>query len=200
MHTKNSFVAISIAVFVVLLAVVLYLTSSEEFELVGTSPETGETIDGFNPVIEFEFSEELGEAPAYESSPTINAESHVERNTLYLTPEHELLEDTRYTVRLGTVEAASGATLEDATLTFSTGLNSSPKAEFIRSLPVYRDGYNITYTERSDAFVVQITQEPAQRYREHAREYLQDNGINEEEETIQFEVMRSLRGSGSPPG
>lgn len=201
MSSKIRLITIAVAVILVLGLWLLYqIITTQSFELLDTTPENGETIEDFNPVLEFEFSEELANVAEYESSPTINAQMHIDQKTLSLVPEHELLEDTGYTVRIENIESVSGEIVEEATLLFSTGLDQSPRARFIRELPVYRDGYNITYVENSDRFIVQVTSEPIERHRNEAREFLTENNITEENETIEFEVMRSLEGGGSPPG
>lgn len=200
-NMKSGLVIAAVVLFVLIFGVVSYvLLSADKLELVSTSPQDNERVDGFRPTIEFEFNQDLENYADYESSPTINAEVHANKDTLIINPEHELLENQEYTLRIPSVKSTSGETLENIELAFSTGLDQSPRAKFIRELPVYRSGFNITYTKRSDIFIVQITDTPISQNKEKAKQFLQENGITEDTESIKYEVMRSLQGSGSPAG
>lgn len=119
-------------------------------------------------------------------------------NTITITPNKPLAEDTSYIISLNNIQSASGGTLS-STLVFKTGRNNSPRAQFIRTLPHYANNYSINYNSDTDSFLVMITRLPYDQAKADAMQFFKNNGLNPNTERVIFETMRSLEGKGAPP-
>lgn len=196
-------IALIVSVIFFVIATIAYLLLGiGRFQLIGTTPENNSSNNDLDIVIGFTFSEDLESSQdiSYSARPFIDAETYIEDSSLYLVPNHALLESRSYTVTIESVLSQEDSVIEDIEITFRTAADNSPRALFIRSLPIYQPGFNINYINNTDTFVVQITASPIEQNMQSALEYLEDRDIEEARNNIEFEVLRSLEGSGSPPG
>lgn len=176
-------------------------SNSKSFSVTNTSPANNANgFDPSNPII-VSYSQPLKldqNKDNIKVSPKFAYLVEIANNTITITPNRPLAEDTSYIISLNNIQSASGGSLS-STLVFKTGRNNSPRAQFIRTMPRYANNYSINYNPDTDFFVVTITKLPYDQSKSDAMQYFRNNGLNPNTERINFEVLRSLEGKGAPP-
>jgi hypothetical protein len=195
-----------IALIIILLAaaaaVYWFEFRNQEFQLEDTFPGQQVRIDRLTPTITFDYNQPLFIPEDFRvvSDPLMDAEIYTRGDTLYLVPNHALLQREEYTLTIPRIESQSGQSIGEHTLTFRTDRRQSSRLQFLRDLPVHNPGYSITYLEDRDTFVVRITQVPVEEKRLRARNYLEKNGIKPGQNDVKFEILRSVEGRGASAG
>lgn len=207
MHiARKTKILFGIGIFIILIAagagVYLFVFRDQGFQLTGTYPDSNVRIDQRSPTVEFEFSQpvRLPDNFSVDSDPSIDAEVYARDDTVFVIPNHALLQQHEYTISTSRIESQSGESVDGVELTFRTDQNQSPRLNFIRSLPVHNPGYSITYLEDEDTFVVRITEVPIDEKRSRAQNYLQNNGIDTTQNDVKYDVLRSVEDRGAPAG
>jgi hypothetical protein len=215
--SRNNVIILIVVVSVLLLLSILFLqTNNRSFNITSTSPNQDETnvaIDGF---IEINFSKNIEHLEIFsindpsvdysaydvriETRPTIVADITLEGGTFRIIPRHSLLESQEYALFLSNVTSSEGGVVDQYELTFTTGQDESVRAQFIRSLPLYQENYNVTYSSIRNAFIIQITGGDAEEATSNAYNLLRENGIDVDVEEIIVDTIRTEQGGGSPAG
>jgi hypothetical protein len=133
------------------------------------------------------------------SSPNAVFEISVNGSDISLRPLRPLSEKTQYLLTLNNVTSSKNQTIT-TTITFTTGLDQSKRARFIRTLPHITNNYAIYYDQDNDTFNTQLLTKPLEQAKAQALQYFRDQGVEPNQQKIQFDVIRSLEGSGAPPG
>jgi hypothetical protein len=176
-------------------------SNSKSFTLTSTSPTNN--ANGFDPskpiIVSYSQPLKLDQnKDNIKVSPKFAYLVEIANNTITITPNKPLAEDTSYIISLNNIQSASGGSLS-STLVFKTGRNNSPRAQFIRTLPRFNSNYTISYNSDTDSFLVTITKLPYEQAKADAMQYFKNQGLNPNTERVIYETLRSLEGKGAPP-
>lgn len=174
---------------------------SSSLKLTASSPSNQQKdVSPSDPIV-LHYSQPIKSVPNNQvfSSPNAVFEISVNGSDISLRPLRPLSEKTQYLLTLNNVTSSKNQTIT-TTITFTTGLDQSKRARFIRTLPHITNNYAIYYDQDNDTFNTQLLTKPLEQAKAQALQYFRDQGVEPNQQKIQFDVIRSLEGSGAPPG
>lgn len=174
---------------------------SGKFRVVGGSPSNKSTNVPPENTITLVFSQDLDTNQAQtflQTSPSQLFVMELQKNKLVLTPAKPLQEKSQYLISINNIRSTQGQQTSTSIL-FTTGVNNSPRAQFIRLLPFSGSDFNIFYNENLDGFTVQISTKSMDQAKAQALQYFRDNNVDPNKQRIDFQQLRYLQGKGAPP-
>lgn len=197
----SAIVALFLICFLILLGISRLFFN--QFSLTSTSPRNNKIMEEPGKALVFKFNREIQATPDLKanvsSSPVFLFSPEIKGKEIILNHSKRLVEGVVYSIVLSDVKSKEGETLRSVSLVFTVRENSK-RGDFIRSLPIKTSNFTISYLKDDGSFFVQILQLPADESKNKAIEFMKSKGIDTQNETIIFEVLRSLRGDGAPPG
>lgn len=172
-------------VFVMVPLVLLILStrgSTNNFELVSVTPQSGTSISPGETTATFEFSQEMPlvqkETFAVTVEPRVDFIYGIIGNKLSVNLSDLLLTDGQtYTVTLTNLISRAGEVIRSQSTAFTVNLSQETK-DFINGLPYSGDGFKINKISDT-TLLVEVTKKPDKKYKDEAIKFLQENDIDE---------------------
>lgn len=201
---KRWFILFGLIFVAIITIVVLYVMFNNQFgNFKSTSTNPGNNSSSVDPEgkITFVFSQNLDSSQSQnflQTSPNQLFTINIQANKLILTPISPLHDKTQYLISINSIKSVKSEQTSTS-LVFTTGINNSPRAQFIRILPYTADDFIVTYNNSLDSFTVQILTNPIDQAKSKALQLFRDHNVDPSSQTIDFQVIRSLQGKGAPP-
>lgn len=203
-NKKNIIIVGLILLLITIILIVLNISKKSTFSLLSTTPAQNSVNIPIDRPIVFIFSQELSQDNNNNTisiEPMVSTQNTINKNEVIISPDYALSPKTKYTIKIGNILSSKNQKMDDISLTFTTDVDNSPKAKFIRSLPYNNSNFSITYTRSNQMFVITIISKDTQQAKADALSYIRSQGVNPDTIRIDIVEPRYLRsGPGAPPG